>query len=148
MPYLVAYLVIFPPSSKSPPNETRVWYWICSDNMSSQCIVVVCRQTMCRQTMCRHSVSSGGCGHRIAVPQCVVRVRVKVIPKLRPFDSFVSQALGTLNITIILHPCKSEGQVLRGLLQKTKFYEVLWFTWFYRAQPFFPINAEFDLNPI
>ena len=71
--------------------------------MSSQCIVVVCRQTMCRQTMCRHNVSSGGCGHRIAVPQCVVRVRVKVIPKLRPFDSFVSQALGTLNITRILH---------------------------------------------
>ena len=44
-------------------------------------------------------------------------------------------------------PCKSEGQVLRGLLQKTKFYEVLWFTWFYRAQPFFPSMLNLTWTP-
>ena len=46
-----------------------------------------------------------------------------------------------------LFPCKSEGQVLRGLLQKTKFYEVLWFTWFYRAQPFFPSMLNLTWTP-
>ena len=55
--------------------------------------------------------------------------------------------LKILYIYLYIYPCKSEGQVLRGLLQKTKFYEVPWFTWFYRAQPFFPSMLNLTWTP-